>query len=488
MGRIAAPGRRRSRLGHATVQTVSCHTVGVSIELPSRYEDLRPEFRAQLRPNRSLIEKVKLAHKRMDVSKGARFLPIYALSGAGKTSAALELATHLPNIQVIALPPHVVDGEESLESILPASTASLIVAVIDQYEEAVARREDVPTRFIEALSRLDRAKFHTPVLVLWLTTSKDFQKDLADATSRNSRLLIDGDFELEPLTRDEWPDVIEETFDFHNEGKELADFQVLRADIEKVAATALSLGTAIERVGEKFETDDLQDISTYQVVMLWPVTDGIRLSNVRNFTNPRAGYKLDWNAFFRALNPTDQHQLPLDAYNKARLYFDVRLVPIQVADLHSICLNLDDPDKAPARSYVDGFRSTHFFNVVSDTFDPDSYRPMKDHGNATNAPQRSANARDWYKTVTRSPTHIGRRIAAVLNALEFSSKAEQEIRTPHSRVVTDVLVDRPSGERNKVIVELKAFSADGTTPSKIAMQIRNTLRKHAELASYLPRH
>jgi hypothetical protein len=460
----------------------------MSIELPSRYEDLRPEFRAQLRPNRSLIERVKLAHRKMSVSKGVRFMPVYALSGAGKTSAALELATHLQSVDVVTLSPSVVDGNESLESALPETDSTLIVAVIDQYEEAVARREDVPTRFIEALSRLDRAKFHTPVLFLWLTTSRDFQKALAAATSRNSRLLIDGTFELEPLTRDQWPDVIEETFDFHNEGQELADFQVLRSDIEAVASAAPSLGTAIERVGERFDTVSLQDISEYQLVMVWPVTDGVRLSNVRNFTNQRAGYKLDWNAFYRTLNVNDQHQLPLDAYNKTRLYFDVRLVPIQVADLHAICLNLDDPDAAPAPSYVEGFKSTHFFNVVSDRFEPESYRPMKDHGNATNAPQRSARARDWYATVNRNPSRIGRRMAAVLTEAGYPAAAEREVRTPHARVVADVLLDRAGSERNKVIVELKAFSADGTTPSKIATQIRNTLRKHAELAGYLARH
>ncbi|MHA7240482.1 hypothetical protein [Arthrobacter sp. TMS1-12-1] len=459
----------------------------MTIELPSRYEDLRPAFRAQLRPNRSLIEKVKLAHKKMSISKGVRFLPVYGLSGAGKTSAALELATHLQGVNVVPLPPKVVDGNQTLESALPQTSATLIIAVIDQYEEAVARREDVPTRFVEALSRLDRARFHTPVLFIWLTTSRDFQRDLAAATSRNSRLLVDESFELQALPQDQWSDVIEETFDFHNEGKELADFQVLRSDIQQIAAAAPSLGTAIEQVGEQFDADVLHDISEYQLVMVWPVTDGVRLSNVRSFTNPRAGYKLDWNSFYRALNSNDQSQLPLDAYNKARLYFDVRLVPVQVADLHSICLNLDNPDKPPARSYVEGFRSTHLFNVVSDTFEPESYRPMKDHGNATTAPQRSARARDWYSEATRHPTHIGRRIAAVLTADGFPARAEREVKTPHSRVVADVLMERVGSERDKVIIELKAFSPDSTTPSKIATQIRGTLRKHAELAGYLER-
>jgi hypothetical protein len=462
-------------------------TVKMSIEMPSRYEDLRPEFRAQLRPNRSLIDKVKVAHKRMSMNKGVRFLPVFGVSGAGKTSAALELGTHLPGVEVIALPADVVDGNRPLESVLPATNASLIVAVIDQFEEGVARREDVPSRFIEALSHLDRAHFPTPVLFIWLTTSREFQRELAEATSRNSRLLIDDSFELQPLERDAWPDVIEETFEFHNEGLELADFQVLRSDIANVTFRAPSLGTAIEELGDHFEVDGLQDISEYQVVMLWPVTDGQRLANVRNFTNPRLGYRLDWNAFYRALNPTDQQQLPLDAYNKARLYFDVRLVPIQAADLHAISLNLTDPDAAPANSYVNGFKKTHFYGVVSNSWDADAYRPMKDHGNAATTPMRSTSGKAWYATATSKPTHLGRRIAACLRSLGMSAQAETAISTPHARVVADILAIRGTGERKQVIVELKAYSPENTYPSAIAMQIRGTLKKHAELAGYLQR-
>lgn len=459
----------------------------MTIDLPSRYEDLRPEFRAQLRANRSLIDKVKSAHRRMKISKGVRFLPVFGVSGAGKTSAALELATHLPEIEVFAVPPDVVEGARPLADVLPSTDASMIVAVIDQFEEGVARREEIPTRFVEALSRLDRSQFPTPVLFLWLTTSREFQKELAAATTRNSRLLVDATFELQPLETSDWPDVIEETFEFHNEGRELADFQVLRGDIEEISKTAPSLGTAIEEVGDHFDDDGLQDISQYQVVMLWPVTDGQRLANVRNFTNPRLGYRLDWNVFYRALNPTDQHQLPLDAYNKARLYFDVRLVPIQAADLQTIAQSLEHPDVAPAPSYVAAFKKTHFFGVVADTWDPNSYRPMKDHGNATTVPRRSTAAKAWYSSVTLRPTHIGRRIAACLRALGLDAHAEKEVRTPHSRVVADVLLERPSIERPKVIVELKAYSPESTYPSAIATQIRGTLKKHAELAGYLQR-
>lgn len=454
----------------------------MTVALPSRYEDLKPEFRAQLRPNRSLIDAVKSAYGRMQRSGGVRFLPVFGLSGAGKTSAARELGTHLPDVHVIALPSEVVEGTQPLESALPEGDAKLIVAVVDQFEEGVARREDIPSRFIEALSRLDRAQPATPVLFLWLTTSSDFQKELVAATSRNSRLLVDPNFTLDPLAKAEWPDIIEETFAFHNEGRELADFQVLRPMLEAVARAAPTLGAAIEEVGDHFSEEGLQDLSEYQVVMLWPVTDGIRLSNVRNFTNPRAGYRLDWNAFYRALNAADQRQLPLDEYNKARLYFDVRLVPMQVADLHNICRDLSEPLSPPAPSYLDGFKNTHFYWVVEDSF-PDVYRPMKDHGET----ERARTARSWYSTVNGKPNVLHRRLASTFTACGLSASFETEVRTQHARTQADVLVARGSAERKQVIVEVKAFSSQNTTPSQIALQIRSTLKKHAELAGYLQR-
>jgi hypothetical protein len=458
--------------------------VPVTVELPSRYEDLRPEFRAQLRPNRSLIEMVKAAHRRMRVSGGVRFLPVFAPSGAGKTSAALELATHLPSVQVHVLQPEVIEGTVPLSDALPESSADLLIAVIDQFEEGVARREDIPTRFMETLSRLDRSRPTTPTLFLWLTTSREFQAELAAATSRNARLLVRPDFQLEALPKSDWPDVIEDTFEFHNEGRELADLELLRPDVEKVADAAPTLGAAIEEIGEHFVDEGLQDLSEYQLVMLWPVTDGTRLGTVRGFTNPRAGYRLDWNSFYRALNAADQRQLPLDAYNKARLYFDVRLVPIQVADLRAVCGSLAEPDMAPGGSYLQQLQRTHFFSIVNDTWDPDTYRPMKEH----TASARADEARAWYSTVTTQPTVIGRRLAACLTALGLPSRAETPIQTPNSRVVADVLTTRSAGDRRQVIVELKAYGPDRTIPSTIAGQVRATLRKHAELVGYLPRH
>ena len=122
----------------------------------------------------------------MAVSGGIRFLPIYGQSGSGKTSAAQELSTHLPECEVFTLTREAIESQESLNAAVHAQwkrrlPPKLLIAVVDQYEENVARRTDVPTRFVEALSLLDRGELRTnPTLFLWLTTSKEFQGDLAE--------------------------------------------------------------------------------------------------------------------------------------------------------------------------------------------------------------------------------------------------------------------------------------------------------------------
>lgn len=113
--------------------------------LPSRYEDLDPAFRGRLRPNAPLIELVQHAYQSMQVSGGIRFLPIYGQSGAGKSSAALELATHLPEAKVVALTRNAIERRDALEAELRVCRRSmqpgqLLIAVVDQYEEAVAER------------------------------------------------------------------------------------------------------------------------------------------------------------------------------------------------------------------------------------------------------------------------------------------------------------------------------------------------------------
>lgn len=145
----------------------------------------------------------------------------------------------------------------------------LLIAVVDQYEENVAERSAVPSQFVERLSLLDRGDLKdTPVLFLWLTTSREFQADLAAATSRNERILIAGDFELIGPEKSHWAEIVEETFAFHNQEQPLADFEVLRENIEGIADTAPTLGATIEGVGDSLadQASQLQDLSQHQVV------------------------------------------------------------------------------------------------------------------------------------------------------------------------------------------------------------------------------
>ncbi|WP_207775362.1 hypothetical protein [Pusillimonas noertemannii] len=175
----------------------------------------------------------------------------------------------------------------------------LLIAVVDQYEETVAERGGIPTAFVETLSLLDRGELRSfPVLFLWLTTSQEFQALLANATSRNRRILVSSDFELFGPPTEVWPQIIEETFRFHNQEKDLADFEILENDLRNIANGEDSLGDAIEVAGERLFAymRSLHDLSTYQVLMLWPVSDGLRIQRIQQFTDTRQGYKLDWNA------------------------------------------------------------------------------------------------------------------------------------------------------------------------------------------------
>lgn len=462
-----------------------------SPRLPSRYEDLDTAFRGRLRPVPALIEKVQRAQAAMSVSGGLRFLPIFGESGSGKTSAALELSSHLPNATVAELPRDAMESQEALRSFMTDfgeqnGDASLLVLVVDQYEEQAATRDDLPRHFVEWLSLLDRDRAMTQRqwLFLWLTTDTGFQSALAEATSRNRRILLDPHFVIEGPPKTEWPVLVEETFEAHNAGSPLADFGVLRRDIEEAAKQAKTLGSTIEAVGTRLaETiPRLQDLSIYQVVMLWPVTDGQRINTVLRFVNAREGYKVDWNAFYRELNESDRTQLPLQEYNRARLYFDLRLVPIAAADLRELCTNLDDPDHTLHESYLDRFQLTHYISIVRGTWDPAKYSPLRERES-----ERSKKAREWYEDVTTQPTKLGARIARVLRELGIPSEHEQDVASPHAVVRADVLSQRGDSRKSKVITELKVFAPKNTMPSSIRDQIRQTLKRHAQLGGFLQR-
>lgn len=460
----------------------------MTLRLPSRYEDLDDAFRGRLRPNRELIELIQSAHRSMQMSGGIRFLPVYGRSGSGKSCAARELATHLPGARIVELTRKAIQSEAALLEELRATDRSraddLIIAVVDQYEESVASQSALPTQFVERLSLLDRnRKIQAPAVFIWLTTSKDFQHDLAKATSRNERILVQPDFELNGPKQETWSDIVEETFAFHNQEQPLADFGLLRGDIETIADGAPTLGRTIEQVGESLggHVEDLQDLSRHQVVMVWPVTDGLRITRVSGFTSAREGYRLNWDAFYRELPVEDQkNRQTMSAYNRARLYFDVRLVPINAADLQPLSKNLDDDVVTLGRSYMDRFKNTHLFQIVAENWDPSVYSPMRER-----ASKRAEEAREWYEGVTTQPVQLGKRLARIFREAGYEAEHEGRLMSPHRNVRADVLVRRPEAQQNLVCLELKAFSTEGTRPSSIRDAVRGTLRKYAQFAGFI---
>lgn len=461
----------------------------LSINLPSRYEDLDAAFRGRLKPNRSLLELVMRAFAAMEINRGIRFLPVFGESGSGKTSAALEIGTHLPELYVEQLERAAVENSAALrpalDQMLKKAKGRRLVVVIDQYEEVAAEKTAIPSNFVETLSLLDRDRTRNDqILFIWLTTSRTFQKSLAAATSRNSRILLDGSFEIQSVEKESWPEIIRETFQFHNGERDLSDYEILEKDLQAYSDDSLTLGAAIEKTGENLAVyaTKLHDLSDYMVVMLWPVSDGLRITRVAQFTDSRQGYKLDWNSWFRQLNKDDQASLPLKEYNRARLYFDVRLVPIAVADIHKLCKEVDDPSAKIGASYLDQFQRTHFYSIVSGNWSADTYAPLRERDS-----RRATEARSWYETVTQRPTEIGRRLARCLSERGIPSEHEADVASKYSKVRADILVDRTPIKPSKVIVEIKAYSAENTMPSTIASAVQTTLRRHAQFAGFLQR-
>ena len=375
--------------------------------------------------------------------------------------------------------------DTEFERLVQKARCKPLVAVIDQYEEVAALKTAIPTTFVEKLSLLDRSnpKPH-PTIFIWLTTSKDFRQSLEEATSRNRRILTTRQFEIASLSKIDWPGIIEETFRFHNQDKTLADFQIIDVDLADIASSATTLGTAIENVGERLAryASQLQDLSEYQVIMLWPVTDGLRITRIQQFTDPRSGYKLNWDAWYRQLNADDQAQLPLREYNRARLYFDVRLIPIAAADLHPLCRDLDDANFKLGNSYLTQLKSTHFYSIVAGTWNPSAYAPLRERES-----KRADEAREWYSTVTTKPTLLGKRLAQCLEFLGLPSKYEQSIASRYNKLRADMLIDRSPSQPGKVIIEIKAFSPENTMPSTIASSVLVTLKRHAQFAGFLQR-
>jgi hypothetical protein len=383
----------------------------MSIRLPSRYEDLDVAFRDHLRPNGALINQVQNAFRSMQVSGGIRLLPVYGKSGSGKSSAALELSTHLPETRVFNLSRDAIESRQHLVTISSR-----------RWQPSRAGSQRSSWR----LALLDRGDLrNNPTLFIWLTTDRGFQADLVNATTRNSRILVSPSFEIIGPAVSDWPKIIEETFSFHNDGTVLADYMLLEPELQEISKKAASIGQAIEEAGRRLTAGSpvLQDISRYQVFMLWPVTDSTRIARIQQFTDARQGYKLNWSAFFQSLAIEDQRSHELRELNRARLYFDLRLVPIAAADLQGICRR-DDGDEIP-KAALGRFSNTHFYSLIKRKWDPDSYAPLRERES-----QRADDARAWYGRATGDPTRIGKSIAKALTELAAAPFTSERSRHP----------------------------------------------------------
>ena len=154
-----------------------------------------------------------------------------------------------------------------------------------------------------------------------------------------------------------------------------------------------------------------------------------------------------------------------------------------MADLHGICLQLHDPTYVPTRSKLRQLQNTHFYRVLAGASETTVFGTLREWQKS----QRLDNAKAWYETVTGKPVAVGERLARCLSQISFPSQHEYDVQTRHATVRTDVMAKRPSGNQDKVLIELKLFSSGQTTPANIRDEIRRTLRKYAQLAGYLPR-
>jgi adenylate kinase family enzyme len=458
----------------------------MKISLPSRYEDLEEAYRGRLVPNIHLNQVVQKAIKSMSISGGIRFLPIYGESGSGKSCASREIDRHLPDTHVFLVDRNEIeDGNKLLERVNKERIRNNIclIGVIDQFEEQVSGREGIPTQFIEKLSIFDRSQLkNIPVLFIWLTTSLEFQKNLQRSTSRNKRLLLEENFKVTGPSRDNWSRIIQETFTFHNADKPLADYNIVEEDLNDICHKVSTVGEALESVGALLSDriPSIQDLSEYQVILVWPVADGTRMQRVLQFSRPREGYLLNWDAWRRELNEQDQKTLPLQEYNRARLYFDVRIVPLRVADIHKLCDNLDEDLETFRDTYIQRFKKTHLYQIISGNWDSYDYNPVRERES-----QRAEAAKEWYASITNQPTKIGKRLASVLKFLGESAKYEYEISSKYSKVKADIFIEKSSKNAKRQILELKFFSSDNTMPSSIKEQVKITLRRHAQLAGFI---
>ena len=155
--------------------------------------------------------------------------------------------------------------------------------------------------------------------------------------------------------------------------------------------------------------EGVQNFSEYQVIIMWPVSDSLRNQRVLQFSRPREGYKLNWDIWYNHLNEDDKKQLPIKELNRARLYFDVRIIPVRAADLYKMCTNLNDDSYTIAKTYLERFKKTHFFHVLMDEWEDYDYNPVRERES-----NRANEAESWYRSITTKPVSIGKRVASAL--------------------------------------------------------------------------
>jgi hypothetical protein len=462
----------------------------MNVRLPSRYEDLHESYRGRLMPNSNLLALVDSGFKSMQISGGIRFLPVYGESGSGKSCAAREIDSHMPQTKVFVLDRNEIENTDALLERVRLERRSieqneLLIAVVDQFEEIVSSKADIPTQFVEKISILDRTALREiPVLFIWLTTSHDFQNALADATVRNSRILLSRNFAVYGPDKELWPEIIKETFSFHNDEKPLADYQIIDQDLQEVAKNVDTIGASLQAVAERLscELTSLQNLSEYRVSLVWPVSDALRSQRVLQFSRPRDGYTLNWDAWQTELNDEDRAQLPLRDFNRARLYFDVRVIPVRIADLHHLCIDLNNNSPKIGATYLERFSKTHLYHIISGTWSEYEYNPVRERES-----KRAEEARVWYSTITNEPTKLGKRLAAVLTILGLNARHEEDIISKYGAVRADVFVGPCEKVSKKQILELKVFAPENTMPSTIKDAIKVTLRRHAQFAGFLQR-
>ena len=457
--------------------------------LPSRYEDLAEAYRGRLAPNQFLLDRIQGGIKSMAISKGIRFLPIFGNSGSGKSCATREISVHLPDTHAFVLRRSEIESPDALCSRINeegrTSSRQHLIAIVDQFEEVAKGKEAIPSQFVEQLSILDRTTLKdVSLIVIWLTTDREFQKRLRSATSRNARLLLAKGFTIEGPPRDQWAIIIGDTFSFHNNELILADAGVVQQDVEAICLRAITVGHALEEVGVLLSDriDEVQNISEYRIVMVWPVADGTRMQRVLQFTRPREGYLLNWDAWVREFSTEDRASLPMHEYNRARLYFDMRLIPLRTADIHKLCSDLNDDSVTLGSTYLDRFSNTHLFHILSGSWDTYSFSPVRERES-----ERAAEAKTWYESVTSQPVQIGKRLAKILREKGIAATHEHEITTRYATVKADVYIEANAQSPKMQILELKVYSSENTMPSSIRDQIRVTLRRHAQLAGFLQR-